>query len=770
MAPPITTSRDYRAVKETIHQKLRERLDVGRLAQLSREAVRYQLKQIVENLGTWERTPLTLQERERLYVEVLDEVFGLGPLEPLLKDNTISDILVNSYNEVYVERRGRLEKTHVQFRDDAHLIAIITRIVSAVGRRVDESSPIVDARLPDGSRANAIIPPLSLDGPCLSIRRFGKHLLEADDLVRNNTLTQPMLEFLRACVFARLNMVVSGGPGSGKTTLLNVLSSFISKRERIVTIEDATELQFRQDHVVRLETRPPNIEGSGAIPPRRLVINALRMRPDRIVVGEVRGEEALDMLQAMNTGHDGSLTTIHARAGYDAISRLETMVTAGGLDIPLPVIRAQIASAVNLVIQVSRLPDGTRKVVNISEITGMQKDGTVDLQEIFVFNKTGIGEDDAILGEFISTGKRPQCLERLAGAGVSLPLSLFDPKSIQIHNAVIEKIGNAADFATRGELAAAMAHKATSLGELNRLDDEVEAYDALIEKFTSANESSLRDAVGNALMGKGQALEKLNRADEAIQAYDLLASKFAGVPELALQILVATALVRKGAVLSRLSRHDESIQAYDSVVAKFGEMVELALQEQVATALVSKGIALGRLSRREEAIRAYDLMVKRFGESPVASLQEQVARAQVSKGAALSRLNRNDDAVRAYDLVASKFAASDELLMREYVARALVSKGLALAQLNRREEALQAYDCLLHKFSESVEPPLQEEVARALAGKAAVLSDMGRSEEEIGDYNSVIEQLQRMNRSETGAPLGLNMNGSSNGHKQPYIK
>jgi pilus assembly protein CpaF len=769
MAPP-TTSRDYRAVKEVIHQKLRERLDVGRLAQLSREAVRYQLKQIVENMGTWERTPLTLQERERVYVEVLDEVFGLGPLEPLLKDNTISDILVNSYNEVYVERKGRLEKTSVQFRDDAHLIAIITRIVSAVGRRVDESSPIVDARLPDGSRANAIVPPLSLDGPCLSIRRFGRHLLEAEDLVRNSTLTAPMLQFLKACVYARLNMVVSGGPGSGKTTLLNVLSSFISKRERIVTIEDATELQIRQDHVVRLETRPPNIEGSGAIPPRRLVINALRMRPDRIVVGEVRGEEALDMLQAMNTGHDGSLTTIHARAGYDAISRLETMVTAGGLDIPLPVIRAQIASAVNLVIQVSRLPDGTRKVVNISEITGMNKDGTVDLQEIFVFNKTGIGEDDAILGEFVATGKRPQCLERLAGAGVSVPLSLFDPKSIQVHNALIDKVGDSADMAAREELASALAHKAISLEQLHRIEDEIEAYDTLITKFAPAEEPSLREHVGRALMGKGLALEKLKRTDEAMQAYDLLATKFAEASELALQELVATASVRKGVMLSRLNRHEDAIKAYDSVVAQFGEIIEISLQEQVATALVSKGIALGRLNRREQAIQAYDLMVKRFGASAEVSLQEQVARAQVSKGVALSRLNRNDEAARAYDLVVSKFADATELSLRENVARALVSKGIALGHLNRREEALQAYDCLLDKFGDSIEPTVQEEVARALAGKAAVLSDVGRSEEEIVEYNSVIEQLERMNRSQMGGSLGVNFNGNSNGHKKPYFK
>src|SRR3984957_17701945 len=393
-----TSSRDYRAVKETIHKKLREKLDVGRITKLSREAVRIEVTDIVESLATYERTPITLQERERLSKEVLDEVFGLGPLEQLLKDNSVSDILVNNYNEVYVERRGRLERSDVAFRDDAHLMAIITRIVSAVGRRVDETSPIVDARLADGSRANAIIPPLSLDGPCLCIRRFARDLLTADDLIANQTLTGPMLEFLRACVFARMNILVSGGPGSGKTTLLNLLSSYISPRERIVTIEDATELRFQQDHVVRLETRPANLEGSGAIPPRRLVINALRMRPDRIIVGEVRGDEALDMLQAMNTGHDGSLTTIHARAGYDAISRLETMVTMGGLEIPITVIRAQIASAINLVVQVSRLTDGTRKVVNISEITGMDGED-IKLQEIFVFQKTGIAEDETVVGE-----------------------------------------------------------------------------------------------------------------------------------------------------------------------------------------------------------------------------------------------------------------------------------------------------------------------------------------------------------------------------------
>jgi len=762
IAPP--TSRDYRAVKEAIHQKLREKLDVGRIAQLSRESVRIQLKQIVENLAAWERTPLTLQERERVYAEVLDEVFGLGPLEPLLKDQTISDILVNAYNQVYVERKGRLERTSVQFRDDAHLIAIITRIVSAVGRRVDESSPIVDARLADGSRANAIIPPLAIDGPCLSIRRFGNHFLEADDLVQNNTLTAPMLEFLRACVYARLNMVVSGGPGSGKTTLLNVLSSFISKRERIVTIEDATELQFRQDHVVRLETRPPNIEGSGAIPPRRLVINALRMRPDRIVVGEVRGEEALDMLQAMNTGHDGSLTTIHARAGYDAISRLETMVTTGGLNIPLPVIRAQIASAVNLVIQVSRLTDGTRKVVNISEITGMQEDGTVSLQEIFVFNKTGIGEDDAILGEFVSTGKRPQCLERLAGAGVELPLSMFDPKGIQVYNSVVKRLAKATDPESREELAVALSSKASSLGQLHRSEDEVAVYDSLIEEFSGAVESSFREHVGRALLGKGLAFEKLNRADEAIQSYDSLVERFGDASELILLELIATAMVRKGDMLSKLNRRETAIEAYDFVITRFGEVIELAIQEQVATAIVSKGVALGRLNRREEAIRIYDQMLKRFGEATAVSLQEQVARALLCKGVALGRLNRNQEALCAYDLLISRCDGARELSLQENVARALVSKGIVLCHLNRREEALQAYDLVIERYGESTEPSLQNEITRALSGKAAALAELGRSEEEIDSYNSVIEQLLRMNPTNATSP-GMHMKMSTNGNK-----
>jgi pilus assembly protein CpaF len=368
---------------------------------------------------------MNLQERERLATEVLDEVFGLGPLEPLLADPTISDILVNTHKRVYVERKGMLEMTSIQFRDDIHLMSIIDRIVSAVGRRVDESSPMVDARLADGSRVNAIIPPLAVDGPCLSIRRFGRDPLTSEDLLQNNTLTEPMLELLRGCVKARLNILVSGGTGAGKTTFLNVLSSYISNRERIVTVEDAAELQLHQDHVVRLETRPANIEGRGAIQQRQLVINSLRMRPDRIIVGEVRGEEALDMLQAMNTGHDGSLTTIHANTPRDALSRLETMVAMGSLNIPDNAIRRQIASAIDVVVQVSRLSDGTRKVISLAEITGMEGD-IVSMQDIFMFRKRGIRDNGEVSGEFVPTGIRPKFAEKLQVSGIHLPISMFD--------------------------------------------------------------------------------------------------------------------------------------------------------------------------------------------------------------------------------------------------------------------------------------------------------------------------------------------------------
>jgi pilus assembly protein CpaF len=342
-----------------------------------------------------------------------------------LTEPAVSDILVNTYRHVYVERRGILENTNIQFRDDAHLMSIIDRIVSAIGRRVDESSPMVDARLADGSRVNAIIPPLAVDGPCLSIRRFGHDRLAADDLIANGTLTAPMLELLAGCVKARLNIVISGGTGAGKTTLLNALSSYISDRERIVTIEDAAELQLHQAHVVRLETRPPNVEGKGAIYQRQLVINSLRMRPDRIVIGEVRGDEALDMLQAMNTGHDGSLTTIHANSPRDALSRLETMVAMTNLNIPESAIRRQIAAAIDVVVQVTRLSDGARRVVNIAEITGMEGD-VVSMQDIFVYSKRGIRETGEVMGDFVATGIRPRFAERLSITGIHLPAAMFE--------------------------------------------------------------------------------------------------------------------------------------------------------------------------------------------------------------------------------------------------------------------------------------------------------------------------------------------------------
>ena len=423
--PAQVTRTDFGAVKAAIHRKLIQKLNLDRLTEVNRDDVRREVTQILEALVVGESTPMNLQERERLATEVLDEVFGLGPLEPLLADPTVSDILVNTHKRVYVERSGMLEMTSIQFRDDIHLMSIIDRIVSAVGRRVDESSPMVDARLADGSRVNAIIPPLAVDGPCLSIRRFGRDPLTSEDLLQNNTLTEPMLELLRGAVKARLNILVSGGTGAGKTTFLNVLSSYISNRERIVTVEDAAELQLHQDHVVRLETRPANIEGRGAIQQRQLVINSLRMRPDRIIVGEVRGEEALDMLQAMNTGHDGSLTTIHANTPRDALSRLETMVAMGSLNIPDSAIRRQIASAIDVVVQVSRFSDGTRKVIALSEITGMEGD-IVSMQDIFIFRKKGIRDNGEVSGEFVPTGIRPKFAEKLQVSGIHLPISMFD--------------------------------------------------------------------------------------------------------------------------------------------------------------------------------------------------------------------------------------------------------------------------------------------------------------------------------------------------------
>ncbi len=419
------TRTDFGSVKTAIHRKLIQKLNLDRLTEANREDVRREVSQLLESLVLNESAPMNLQERERVVQEVLDEVFGLGPLEPLLADPSISDILVNTHRRVYIERKGMLELTPVQFRDDVHLMSIIDRIVSAVGRRVDESSPMVDARLSDGSRVNAIIPPLSVDGPVLSIRRFGRDRLTADDLLNNNSLTQPMVDLLRGCVKARLNVLISGGTGAGKTTFLNVLSSYISNRERIVTIEDAAELQLNQEHVVRLETRPPNIEGKGAIHQRQLVINALRMRPDRIIVGEVRSEEALDMLQAMNTGHDGSLTTIHANTPRDALSRLETMVAMANLSIPESAIRRQIASALDVVVQVSRLADGTRKIVSVAEITGMEGN-VITMQDIFVYRKRGIRDNGEVLGDFVATGVRPKFAERLLVAGIQLPASMFE--------------------------------------------------------------------------------------------------------------------------------------------------------------------------------------------------------------------------------------------------------------------------------------------------------------------------------------------------------
>jgi pilus assembly protein CpaF len=418
---------EYQALKSRVHKELLNRLNLERLTQVRREDAEPEIRALIGNLldTESERTPLALYERESLVLDVLSEIYGLGPLEVLLADHSISDILVNRFDQVYIERDGLLEPVEVVFKDDNHLLQIIERIVSSVGRRIDESSPMVDARLADGSRVNAIIPPLALDGPALSIRRFRTDKLGAQDLVERESLTQPMLDFVKAAVGSRMNVVVSGGTGAGKTTLLNVLSTFISAKERVVTIEDAAELVLRQPHVVRLETRPPNIEGKGAVRQRQLVINALRMRPDRIIVGEVRGDEALDMLQAMNTGHDGSLTTIHANSVRDALYRLDTMVAMANLNIPEKAIRQHIASAINLMIHISRMADGTRKVTAISEITGMEGE-VISMQDIFVFERTGLNAKGKVCGRFRATGIRPFCSDRLGAAGYPLPMELFD--------------------------------------------------------------------------------------------------------------------------------------------------------------------------------------------------------------------------------------------------------------------------------------------------------------------------------------------------------
>jgi pilus assembly protein CpaF len=422
-----TRNPDYQALQGRVHTELLNRLNLDRLATVRREEAEPELRTLIASILEREqqKMPLSLAERESLVVDVLHELFGLGPLEALLVDPTISDILVNRHDQVYVEREGRLEETDIVFRDDRHLLQIIERIVSAVGRRIDESSPMVDARLQDGSRVNAIIPPLALNGPVLSIRRFRTDRLGATDLVARDSLTAPMLEFLRAAVACRLNVLVSGGTGAGKTTLLNILSGFIGGTERVVTIEDAAELMLRQRHVVRLETRPANIEGKGAVRQRELVVNALRMRPDRIVVGEVRGEEALDMLQAMNTGHDGSLTTIHANTPRDALYRLDTMVAMANLNIPDKAIRQQVASAIEIVVQIARLSDGTRKVTAISEITGMERE-MITMQDIFVFEKSGLDEDGRVRGRFRATGIRPKCSDRIAACGIQLQTAMFE--------------------------------------------------------------------------------------------------------------------------------------------------------------------------------------------------------------------------------------------------------------------------------------------------------------------------------------------------------
>src|SRR5712672_2979418 len=415
----------YLELKAGVHKKLLNRLNLEALASSDRARAESEIRVLFGDILAEENTPISLGERETLFVELLDDVFGLGPLEPLLRDPSISDILVNTYKHVFVERHGQLERVAAQFQDDRHLMRVIDRIVSAVGRRIDDSSPMVDARLPDGSRVNAIIPPLAVDGPILSIRRFPAERLRAEDLVTLRALTKPMLEFLSHCVKARLNALISGGTGAGKTTLLNVLSSFISERERIVTIEDAAELQLHQEHVVRLETRPPNVEGKGAVRQRQLMVNALRMRPDRIVLGEVRSEEALDMLQAMNTGHDGSLTTVHANTPRDALTRIETMIAMGATNLPDRAMRQQISSAIQLVVQQTRMSDGTRKVTAISEITGMEGD-VITMQEIFVFEKMGITQDGNVIGRFRATGVRPKLCERLKTSGIHLPGDMFE--------------------------------------------------------------------------------------------------------------------------------------------------------------------------------------------------------------------------------------------------------------------------------------------------------------------------------------------------------
>jgi pilus assembly protein CpaF len=416
---------DFGKLKTDLHTILLSRIDLEKLSSVGDLKARRAVGSIIQEIIGAQKVPLNSTEKERIETELLDEVFGLGPLEPLLRDPTISDILVNNRNTVYVERRGILEKVNATFRDDQHLMQVIDRIVSRVGRRVDEASPMVDARLPDGSRVNAIIPPLAIDGPCMSIRRFGSGPVGADALVKLKSISAEMLQILAAAVKAKISILISGGTGAGKTTFMNILSSFIPETERIVTIEDAAELQLKHQDVVRLETRPANVEGLGAVRQRQLLINSLRMRPDRIIIGEVRGDEAFDMLQAMNTGHEGSMTTIHANTSRDALSRLESMVAMASANMPERSVRQQIASAISVVVQVSRMSDGTRKVVNISEITGLEEN-VISMQDIFNFVRKGIGPDGKVIGSFQPSGIRPKFLDRLRVAGILLPAELFE--------------------------------------------------------------------------------------------------------------------------------------------------------------------------------------------------------------------------------------------------------------------------------------------------------------------------------------------------------
>jgi len=424
-------SDDYFELKTNIHNRLLDLLDLSLIDSLDQNLVKSQIRAVVQRIMEEQdnRVPLNLTEKENLFSEIEDEVLGLGPLEPFLKDDTISDILINTYNQIYIERFGKLELSESRFKDDTHLMKIIDKIVSSVGRRIDESSPMVDARLADGSRVNVIIPPLALDGPIMSIRRFGRDPLMINDLILLKSFTKEIGEILKGIVKAKLNVLISGGTGSGKTTLLNVLSQFIPEEERIVTIEDAAELQLKQDHLVRLETRPANIEGKGEVMARDLVRNSLRMRPDRIIVGEVRGMEAFDMLQAMNTGHEGSLTTIHSNSSRDALMRLESMTAMANLEISNQFMRRFIASAINIIIQISRFPDGTRKLISIQEVTGMEGN-IITLQEIFSFRQTGLSTDGKVEGHFRFHGVRPRFVDKFAAAGIHIPREVFDPDKI----------------------------------------------------------------------------------------------------------------------------------------------------------------------------------------------------------------------------------------------------------------------------------------------------------------------------------------------------